>query len=166
MVSIMTVLAAVVAAAVAGVKGTTVEGQIKSDAKTAQASLDKLAIKLIRRGQFPLQFPEKRPGQAVSTADDTNFHIYADVVRVGGDTGDNVVLVGEDGTGETLADKLIPSGKGASDAVFKRRLIKFDAEIDIEDASGTLVASTFVPDLLASKPNSLILNPNPPKDGV
>ena len=58
MVSIMTVLAAVVAAAVAGVKGTTVEGQIKSDAKTAQASLDKLAIKLIRRGQFPLQFPE------------------------------------------------------------------------------------------------------------
>ena len=146
-VAVLAVLTAIVAAAVIGVKSTGTDGQVKSDAKATQIALDNYNNKSIKARQFP----EAQLDLVVSTAGASNFHINADVAGLGSGDGRSVLLVGEDGRGETLADKLTPFGKTTGDAVFKRRLIEFGSATDTWDTSGAVKTSSFVPHFLLKK---------------
>ena len=160
-VAIIGVLMGVVAASVTGTKSTSVEGQVKSDGKATQTSMDNFNNKSIKTGAFPEKLPD-----AVSSADGaSNFHIYGDVFSVGDESGANVVLrISEDDSGERLADTVTPSGKTAADAVFKRRLIDFNADTAVYDDTGEVKTSNFVPDFLGKLPTSLPLKGDETKD--
>ena len=120
-VAIMGVLMAVVGAAVTGIKSSSVDGQVQSDAKATQTATDNYNNKSINTGQFP------------DTTPDAASHINQDVADVGtGDDGFAVVLVRTDGLGETLFDKTIPFG--TSSAVFQHRLVVFTSTTDTWDA--------------------------------
>ena len=271
-VAVLAVLTAIVAAAVTGIKSTGVDGQVKSDAKASQTAIDNFNNKSIKTAQFP----EAQPEVVVSTVGASDFHIYADVFRVGessatkasgtvtvtnfatlpgatvtidgivftgvaanpganefqastsdevtaaslntaiiphptvdatvsgavvtinavsaGDSGnaitlasstgnlalsaatlsggadvtdgagDNVILVRTDGLGETLADKVTPSGKTSADAVLARTFVDFTAGTNTWDDTGAVKTSTFVPDFLLKDPTSLILKGDETKD--
>ena len=155
-VAVLAVLTAIVAAAVTGVKSTGQDGQVKSDAKAAQTAIDNFGNKSIKSGQFP----------DVAVTDST--HIYTDVTDAGSPAvtrdGTNVVLERSDGLGETLADKTIPSGKAAGDAVAARRIIDFSAGTDTWDDDGAVKTSSYVPDFLSKEPTSIILKGDETKD--
>ena len=154
-VAVLAVLTAIVAAAVTGVKSTGTDGQVKSDAKAAQTAIDNFGNKSIKSGQFP----------DVAVSDTSNT--YVDVVDAGtAGTGDgtNVVLERSDGLGETLADKTVPSGKAAGDAVDVRRIIDFSAGTDTWDDDGAVKTSSYVPDFLSKEPTSITLKGDETKD--
>ena len=159
-VAVLAVLTTIVAAAVTGVKSTSADGQVKGDGKAAQIAVDNYSNKSISTGQFP----EVRPDAVVSTAGASNFHINADVAGVGSGDGKNLVLVGRDGKGETLADKVTPSGTTTGDAVFKRRLMEFTLSTNTWDDTGAVKTSTFVPDYLLKEPTSLVLKGDETKE--
>ena len=151
-VAILGVLMAVVGAAFTGIKSSSVDGQVQSDAKASQTATDNYNNKSIKTGQFP------------DTTPDAASHINQDVADVGtGDDGFAVVLVRADGLGQTLFDKAIPFG--TTSAVFQRRLVVFTSTTDTwDDSTGAVKTSTFVPDYLLKEPTSLILKGDESKD--
>ena len=156
LVAILGVLMAVVGAAVTGIKSSSVDGQVQSDAKAAQTATDNYNNKSIKTGQFP------------DTTPDAASHINQDVADVGNPSnssgdGATVILVRADGLGQTLFDKTIPFG--TSSAVFQRRLVVFTSTTDTwDDSTGAVKTSTFVPDYLLKEPTSLILKGDESKD--
>ena len=161
--TVLSVLMAVVSASVADLRTDSLLGQVGGDGDATQTQVVDFNNSSINIGQFP----DRRPDEVVSTDGAANFHVNADVVDVGtSGTGDgiNVVLVRRDGQGETLADKATPSGARPGAAVFKRRLLDLEATTDVWDQSGAVKVYTFVPDYLNKEPSSIVLKGDETKD--
>lgn len=147
-VAILGVLMAIVAPAVTGTKGASVEGQAKSDATATQTATDNFNNKSVKSGQFP------------ELALSATHARYGDVFKVGATAnwdGSNVhlILKNQTSASETLAATI--TKPGSTSTVPRRTAVDFSATTQVFDSSGSVKTSTFVPDFLLKEPSSLIL---------
>ena len=147
-VSILGILTGIVSASAAGTKGLSQDGQVQSDGKSAQTSLDHFNNKSIKS-----TFPE----QGVR-AD----HRYKPAVDIGAGRGLGVTLIDKRG------NPVGTLGDGSRDAkgqpLDARTILDFGAGVDVYADDGSIKKASFTPDFLLKEPPSTKLEADETKD--